>query len=248
MRVETLLGLLGLACLLTGAVVATGAFTGSDTVGGGIYLKPAASDNGGQYAAIDGSGELRIEMQDLPPHATTVADRVFNVSTDLQRASVWIEDGEPAVSFYRMDSRTQIESPANAVTLTNGETVSVGMKVESGSPTQLTPDLTVHAEVPDSGGSNNAGQAPDPDPATPTPQATPETPTPTEPTTPGDGEPGGNTTPTETPTPQAGAPGETPDDQPFEIAGLSGTTLLTITATGLFLIMALVGRRWLRSG
>jgi len=133
-----------------GAVVTTGAFTGGDQAASGVYLSPAETDNGQRYASLDSAGQLTIEVTNLNPESTSTIDSVFTVHTTRETTELWIEDGEPAVTFYRIDTGTPIESEDDAVVLSGDETALVGLEVETGTEHVVLERITIHAAVPDS--------------------------------------------------------------------------------------------------
>lgn len=139
------------AALFTlGAVVTTGAFTGGDEAVRGVYLTPAETENGQQYASLE-DGQLELSMTNLSPSATTVADDVFLIGTDFEQAQVWIEDGQPAVSFYRMDTGTSIEQSDDPIQLTDDDPVTVGVRVESGTEEVILDTISIRAQIPEDG-------------------------------------------------------------------------------------------------
>ena len=89
--------LVAAAVFALGAVVATGAFSGGDQAVRGVYLTPADTDNGQRYASVDDAGQIELSMTALNPDATSIAENVFLIGTDLEQAQVWIEDGRSAV-------------------------------------------------------------------------------------------------------------------------------------------------------
>lgn len=133
-----------------GAVVTTGAFTGGDQAASGVYLNPAETDNGQRYASLDSAGQLTIEVTNLNPESTSTIDSVFTVHTTRETTELWIEDGKPAVTFYRMDTGAPIESEDDAVVLSEDEAALVGLEVETGTKHVVLERITVHAAVPDS--------------------------------------------------------------------------------------------------
>jgi len=202
-----------LALLVVGAfaiATTTGAFTTGDEAVRGVYLDPADTANGEQYAEIGPDGQLRVEISNLNPDSRTVVDDVFVLGTDLAEASVWIEDDRSAVDFYRMDTGASVEDETDPVTLTDGESVRIGFVVESGTPGIVMESITLRGAIPDetseggtgggtgggdTGGGTGGGDTGGPPAATETPT---DTPTPTE--TPGD-----NATDTATTTDTAGS-------------------------------------------
>ncbi|MBO4248788.1 hypothetical protein IL252_13270 [Halomicrobium sp. IBSBa] len=203
-----------LALLVVGAfaiATTTGAFTTGDEAVRGVYLDPADTANGEQYAEIGPDGQLRVEISNLNPDSRTVVDDVFVLGTDLAEASVWIEDDRSAVDFYRMDTGASVEDETDPVTLTDGESVRIGFVVESGTPGIVMESITLRGAIPDEtseggtgggdtgggtgGGDTGGGDTGGPPAATETPT---DTSTPTE-------IPGDNATDTATPTDTAGS-------------------------------------------
>ncbi|ACV47505.1 MULTISPECIES: CARDB domain-containing protein [Halomicrobium] len=226
-----------LALLVAGAfaiATTTGAFATGDEAVRGVYLDPADTANGEQYAEIGPDGQLRVEISNLNPDSRTVVDDVFVLGTDLAEASVWIEDDRSAVNFYRMDTGTSVEDETDPVTLTDGESVRIGFAVESGTPGVVMESITLRAEIPDEtseggtggggtggggtgGGGTGGGGTGGPPASTATPT---DTPTPTDTT--GSGTTGGGT-----------GGGDTTDDTatPTESTGDGTTTPGTATPT-----------------
>lgn len=223
--------------LLSGAAVSTGAVAGGDDAGDGVLLEPADTPNGDAYAAIDGSGELRLDLADLNPSATTLADSVFTVTPTREAADVWIESNSTAVSFYRSDDGRPVASPGRAVRLSPGESLAVGLRVETGGSSPGQVEFTVHARSPaeTGGGGAPAGET-DRETLTPAPPPTTETPAP-----PPTEEPpaGGQATPTPT------APGTpTPTDEADqEVGGLPLGPLLGVLLALALLALAMLAYR-----
>lgn len=149
------------AFLLTGLVVPTGA-AGTDELWTepSVVLEPHDGPNG-QYASINGDGELEVDlsMPGLNAGAVTVIDDVFYVTNNHEDpVAIWFShdamdevvlsiDGEPA------------QSSAEAVELGSGERASVGLTVDTSarSPGEIVlSEFTIHAEnrsTPADGGS-----------------------------------------------------------------------------------------------
>lgn len=149
------------AFLLTGLVVPTGA-AGSDELWTepSVVLEPHDGPNG-QYASINGDGELEVDlsMPGLNAGAVTVIDDVFYLTNNHEGpVAIWFShdamdevvlsiDGEPA------------QGSAEAVELQSGERASVGLTVDTSarSPGEIVlSEFTIHAEnrsTPSDGGS-----------------------------------------------------------------------------------------------
>jgi hypothetical protein len=201
-----------------GAVVATGAFTSGDEAVRGVYLDPADTPNGDQYAEITADGEFRVDISNLNPHSTSVVDDVFVIGTDHDEARVWIEDDEPRVDFYRMADRASVEASNDPVVVTDDDPVLVGLEVASGNKGVVMESITLHATIPDrqreggtggSGDDGSGGSTPT-ETDTPTPGDTPtDTETPISGDTPTDTDaPSSGDTPTDTQTPGDGDPSD----------------------------------------
>jgi len=232
--------LVSAAVFALGAVVTTGAFTGGDQAVRGVYLSPAETPNGDEYASIDANGELEVSMTNLNPEATSIADDVFVIGTDLQQAEVWIEDNQSAVTFYRMDTRESIEASGDSVQLTDDESITVGVRIASGTDEVILETITVRAEIPsistptDTDTPTDSGGSTDP-PSNPNPPSDPDTPNDTDTST-ESSEPTETPSGTNTPRESGGSSGEdTPaddDDTPTATDdGASGTDTVTETAT-----------------
>jgi hypothetical protein len=155
---------------------------------------------------------LTIEVTNLNPESTSTIDSVFTVHTTRETTELWIEDGKPAVTFYRMDTGAPIESEDDAVVLSEDETALVGLEVETGTKHVVLKRITVHAAVPDS----SDPAASETETATDTVTETVETPTEDE------------TTETETPT----ATGTTTETETTEgETTVPETPTATVTAT-----------------
>lgn len=129
----------------TALFVSTGAVPFSDgtdeVADSDIVMEPADGPNG-QYAVIDGDGEIAplltdenpdIESAGVPDGAVTPLDRVFTITyTGDLFARVWITDDAEDVRFYRGDDSDEtLEGSGNAVTLGPNETVTVGLLVDT---------------------------------------------------------------------------------------------------------------------
>jgi hypothetical protein len=180
-------------------IVGTGAFTVGDQAVDGVFLNPADSQNGDAYAEINDQGDLRVELTNLNPQATTTVDDVFTISTTNHRSRVWIEhDAGQDVSFYRSDTDTPIGGQSDLVVLRENETVPVGLRIDAGSETVVLTRITVRAEIrptatdaPTTTPTTTVSAGPGPSTPAPTPEPTPvptapptatQTPTPEQPT------------------------------------------------------------------
>ncbi|GGL58607.1 PGF-pre-PGF domain-containing protein [Halocalculus aciditolerans] len=148
---------LALVVLAVGAVLGTAGAPGggADKLSKGVYLEPAESANGQAYASYNSQGEVEVHVNGLLPDSTTTIDDLVvigvqgNAKTPRGESGVpvWIEDGTPQVTFYRMDTREPIESAENAVELKRGGTMAVGVRVDAESPGTVLEQVTLHANV-----------------------------------------------------------------------------------------------------
>lgn len=125
-------------------LVSTGAFQPSGTdsvVDANIEMRPADGPNG-DYAGLNAEGEIEllltsanpaIEGESINPNAVTPIDRVFTIEYTGERyAEVWLTDDAEDVRYFRGDDPADtFEGRANNVTLEPGETVPVGLLVDT---------------------------------------------------------------------------------------------------------------------
>lgn len=133
-----------------GLAVPTGAVVGDrvgGTGGGGVVLAPHDGPNG-QYASLDGDGNLTVDLGDeLNPDAVTTFDGVFDVSnTGSDDRRVWIDHGATRYVEFRTARSGPIEG--SGTVLSPGETVTVDVTVDThgAAPgTRLIDEIEVHA-------------------------------------------------------------------------------------------------------
>jgi hypothetical protein len=125
-------------------LVSTGAFqpSGTDSIAdANIEMRPADGPNG-DYAGLNANGEIElllssanpaIEGESINPNAVTPIDRVFTIEYTGERyAEVWLTDDAEDVRYFRGDDPADtFEGRANNVTLEPGETVPVGLLVDT---------------------------------------------------------------------------------------------------------------------
>ena len=152
------LNTVALVLVVLGLVVPTGAVMtdGQDQVweDEGIVLSPHDGPNG-QYASIGDDGNLSVDLNSgnsLNPDAVTTIDGVFDVKNGGDETRlVWItHDSAEHVRFYASGDDT-IEGSDNAVELEPGQTMVVGLVVDTQDVavgTQLLDSLTLHARRP----------------------------------------------------------------------------------------------------
>ena len=159
---RTLVAVLVLAVLCSGAVATAAAFTDGDEVvdGSEVYLDAADSDNGERYVQIDESDEVRLRFDALPPGSQTRVDDLFVVGfagyEDNDTATtVRLESTDDRVAVERMDTG---ESFGNGtVELQPGESVLFGAVVSTDSQ-GFSSTIELEVDVPDDSG-DTGGEA-----------------------------------------------------------------------------------------
>jgi len=239
----------GLVVVILGVAVSTVAAQSGDRAADGIYLNPANTSNGNAYASIHGTGQIHLDVSRLNERSVTTIDSVFTVTSTLDdETRIWIEPPSSAISFYRMDTGGPITSRSNAVRLSNGDTVTVGMRVDTrdasptGGPvtvTALLPNETTPRPVNGGGGGVPAGGAGSPGS------------TPGAPGEPGDSPPGGGgPTPDDAGTENPGGTDAPPDRDATpspEVGGFPWLPLLGLVAALVLLPLGFFAYRRLRS-
>jgi hypothetical protein len=130
--------------LALGAVTATGAFTGGDEAVADVYLNPAPTVEGAEYASFDGNGTLQVEITDLNDDALTDFEEVFNV-TATKSTAVWIEHNGTGLTLYRSDTGASIEGSDQAVQLAADQSVPVGVRVDTRTSSTSVGSIEIHA-------------------------------------------------------------------------------------------------------
>lgn len=157
--VRTLVVVLVVAAVVL--AVPTAAVTGSEDDAGAITMEPYdGPDGNGQYASIDASGDIEVAFDELNAEAVTTAHNVFTITADEDCASVWVEvDG--ATAYLGDDPSTPIDTSGDAVTVQEGDTISVGFEVATGGTAPDTDSMTVHAEECSPSNGGGGGGAPE---------------------------------------------------------------------------------------
>jgi PGF-pre-PGF domain-containing protein len=150
--------------VLVAAAIAVGAPAGTqaEEIGQGVEIQPADGPNG-QYAVIDETGEVSIDLTDANSPAgggmgvnrdtrTEFDDVLLITNTNDQRAFVHVTDATDDISFYTLsEGQSSIEGQNNERFLQSGEQLSVGFEVDTtdvaDSVEQLDATLTVVARV-----------------------------------------------------------------------------------------------------
>lgn len=140
-----------LAGLLLLLVFPTSAAIMDGVMEGGLELRPHDGPNG-QYAQIDGSDQLTVDLGDnLNPDAVTTFEGVFDIlNTGPDDILVWISHNSTANVEFRTDEDGSIQGPTNSTVLSPGEHRVVGIVVDShgASPgTTLIENIHVHART-----------------------------------------------------------------------------------------------------
>lgn len=163
--------------MLSAAMLAVG--TGADTVTyddvDALELTPVGEDNNNAYVSETDDGEIRIHVTgDGSPgggvndNAVTDLGAVFTIenvfpsgdSSDTQagsHATVWVDNnGGEEVTFYDASTNEPIETDLEGTELSPGESVSVGIRIDTtGETTLAITTLTVLAQIDESHGSSD---------------------------------------------------------------------------------------------
>jgi hypothetical protein len=106
-----------------------------------IVLAPADGANG-EYAVINGDGEIEILIGEMNPYVDTegvskgsvsTIPRIFTVTNaGSESATVWITDDVDALQYVRGDQEYEsVEGRPNRVTLGPNETVGIGLTIDA---------------------------------------------------------------------------------------------------------------------
>lgn len=158
---RTLVVILALAVLCSGAVATAAAFTDGDEVvdGSEVYLDAADSENGEQYVQIDGSDEVRLQFDTLPPGSQTRVDDLFMIGfagyEDSDAATtVQLESTDDRLTLTRMDTGESFGS--GTVELQPGESVLFGVVVSTDAQS-FSSTIELKVDVPDTDGDSSGG-------------------------------------------------------------------------------------------
>ncbi|GAB3689283.1 hypothetical protein GCM10028857_24440 [Salinarchaeum chitinilyticum] len=125
----------GSAIVLAGGAAGTDGGPGTaaatvDTSNGSVISLSPASGANGDYAEVNGNGELALLFEDLNEDAETTVDDVFTVDvTATEAADVSIETDAPGVTFYWGGDPSADASDAR--TVQPGDSVAVGVRIDS---------------------------------------------------------------------------------------------------------------------
>ena len=160
MRTRVLLAVLVL-CLSVAVPTAAVATQRDDA--GPVTLAPTEEGNGA-YASVEG-GELRVAFDRLTERSLTTAHDVFTVTGSADEpVRVWVTvDTEEGVTAYRGDDPSEsLGSESEALTLEQGESLSVGFRIDTRTADPDSGTVTVHAvPVSEGGGGTTASPTPD---------------------------------------------------------------------------------------
>ncbi|WP_254766562.1 CARDB domain-containing protein [Salinilacihabitans rarus] len=131
--------------LAVGLAVPTGA-TPVDEPTAGVGIAPHSGPNGEFVAVSD--GEIELQFDRVNDRANSEFDDVFTITTDESR-SAWIEAEVDGVTFYADGDPTDEINDSNPVELAAGETVSVGVSIDTHVATGGTETFTVVAVAGD---------------------------------------------------------------------------------------------------
>ncbi|RNJ27110.1 PGF-pre-PGF domain-containing protein [Halosegnis longus] len=163
MNKRTLAALTAVLLLAAAGATATGAFSGSpDAIAADLSAAPADGPNGA-YATVDENGQLAVDLGErVNRRGVTRFAAVFELSyadetstdgesTDEEPATVWLSDDSDAVTFTALSN--SIEGEPNAIELDPGESISVGVTVDSTAVGDFSvEDVTVHGTLTDENG------------------------------------------------------------------------------------------------
>lgn len=124
------------ALLVLLALVPAGAFSGvfaSGTTDSGLVVQAADGPNGEYADFADGNLTLDFTADGgLSENAINRFDAVFTVTNDRSYAApVWINDSSDAITFYNTSSGASVEGEENGPSLAPGETLVVGVSVDT---------------------------------------------------------------------------------------------------------------------
>lgn len=176
-RIRRLAIVLLTASVVTSAIYATGAFTSitaqrdaniqvAGDAASYLSIKPASGQNG-EYATLTG-GKLHVTVGSaldgngggVNKNAITSVRNIFTITNQgTQPLGVWVSDTSKAVSFKGGTKWKELEGRKNAVSLNPGETLYVGLTVDTRGKTKgdLISSMTIHANSDISGADVKTG-------------------------------------------------------------------------------------------
>ncbi|SEL81311.1 hypothetical protein [Haloferax larsenii] len=160
---RTLVALVALAAVLSGTVLATGAFTGGDEIApasdSGVYLTAADTENGNRYVEYDDAGRIRIHLSPVLPNSHTRVNDLFVVGfagyeNSNNSTTVRLRADSERITIHRMDTGERVEG--EPIQLRPDESVLLGVTVIP-EDRDFTGEITVEATVPESGSNSGGG-------------------------------------------------------------------------------------------
>ncbi|MFP8952010.1 CARDB domain-containing protein [Natrialbaceae archaeon A-arb3/5] len=137
---------LAVVCLLVTLVVPTAAVSvGEDTAADDVVLEPASS----HYATVV-DDELRLDLAALNERTETAIDAMFAITvTDDAVAQVWIDHDIDGLTFYANGDRPTPVSESTPIVPATGETVTIGVEVDTHTASNGTESFDVHVAYED---------------------------------------------------------------------------------------------------
>lgn len=154
MNSRTAAALVAVALLAVAGATATGAFTTTAGVHENLEATPGTGPNG-EYATVS-DGQLAFEFGEVNREGITRFAGVFSLTfTGNESAEVWIDDDSAAVTFTALAG--SIEGEDDAVTLQPGDSLSVGVEIDTTETDSLSVDgVTLEAKLAgDTGGAES---------------------------------------------------------------------------------------------
>ena len=160
---RTLVALVALAALLSGTVLATGAFTGGDEIApasdSGVYLTAADTQNGNRYVEYDDAGRIRLHLSPVLPNSHTRVNDLFVVGfagyeNSNNSTTVRLRADSERITIHRMDTGERVEG--EPIKLRPDESVILGVTVVP-EDRDFTGDITVEATIPEAGSNSGGG-------------------------------------------------------------------------------------------
>ena len=154
MNNRTAAALVAVALLAVAGATATGAFTTTTGVHENLEATPGTGPNG-EYATVS-DGQLAFAFGEVNREGITRFAGVFSLTyTGNASAEVWVDDGSSAVTFTALAD--SIEGEDDAVTLQPGDSLSVGVEVDTTETDRLSADgVSLNAKLAgDTGGAES---------------------------------------------------------------------------------------------
>ena len=141
---------LALLALAVAGLTATGAVDTLPAPAEDVEVAPSGGPND-EFASLTDDEKLALNVDRLNRGSRTRIAAVFTLTyTGSDTTEVWIEDSSEAVTFTALAN--SIESEANAVTLASGESVAVGLRIDTTAGVPELSEFAVNARVADANG------------------------------------------------------------------------------------------------